>query len=135
MTLKTSLFLLAVAALAIVAPAARADHGCGLCCGNMWGSPFGGYTSERIPYYALHPPVYYSHVVPRPYGYTPFAYPPGTMEPAMAPAPQTFINPFVPDNKAVEKKPVEQTAAAPKTYANPFLNGTGEVKLAKTAAR
>ena len=28
---------------------------------------------ERLPHYSLFPPVHYSHAVPRPYGYSPFA--------------------------------------------------------------
>lgn len=33
-------------------------------------------TNEYIPYFAKHPPVYYSRPVARPYGYYPYAYPP-----------------------------------------------------------
>src|ERR1700742_789907 len=36
---------------------------------------------NNVPYYALHPPVYYSYPVPRTYGYSPFAYPPSVMTP------------------------------------------------------
>ncbi len=35
----------------------------------------------NLPYYAAHPPVYYSHIVPRPYGYSPHAYIPGIISP------------------------------------------------------
>jgi hypothetical protein len=34
-----------------------------------------------VPYYAAHPPVYYSHIVARPYGYSPQAYYPGIVTP------------------------------------------------------
>lgn len=34
-----------------------------------------------IPYYAAHPPVYYSHIVARPYGYSPYPYVPGVVTP------------------------------------------------------
>jgi len=34
-----------------------------------------------LPYFAAPPPVYYSHVVPRPYGYSPYAYLPGIVTP------------------------------------------------------
>ena len=44
-----------------------------------------GYNQPRIPYYALYPPVYYSYPVARPYGFSPFAYPPGVMTPDAAP--------------------------------------------------
>jgi hypothetical protein len=81
------------------------NYGCG-----PWGYfPPGGYYPERIPYYSLYPPVYYSHPVPRTYGYSPFAYPPGIFTPpseysgysgyAEAAAPQTrplrIANPYV----------------------------------------
>jgi hypothetical protein len=54
-------------------------------CGNGWG--YWGYyppstvVQERIPYFAQHPPVYYSYPIPRSYGYSPYAYPPGVMTP------------------------------------------------------
>ncbi len=38
-------------------------------------------ADKSIPYYAVHPPVYYSHIVPRPYGYSPYAYVPGYVSP------------------------------------------------------
>jgi hypothetical protein len=60
-------------------------------CGGMCGTGYGwGYwdigrlyhvLSQNVPYYAAFPPVYYSVPVPRSYGYSPFAYPPGTMTP------------------------------------------------------
>jgi hypothetical protein len=49
------------------------------------------------PYFALHPPVYYSYPVPRPYGYSPFAYP-GWVRTPDVPAPlqpATVVNPFL----------------------------------------
>jgi hypothetical protein len=39
------------------------------------------YVTESIPYFALNPPVYYSYPVPRTFGYSPFAYPPGVLTP------------------------------------------------------
>lgn len=38
-------------------------------------------ADQSIPYHAVHPPVYYSHIVPRPYGYSPYAYVPGVVTP------------------------------------------------------
>ena len=78
------------------------------CCGNGGGygfSPFSGYlysspyAAGRIPtppYFALHPPVYYSGPVPRSYGYSPFPYP-GTIrtpEVVIIEA-RTIVNPYV----------------------------------------
>lgn len=54
---------------------------------------------NNVPYFALHPPVYYSYPVPRTYGYSPFAYPPSVMTPEVAPSqPLEIINPHVPSN-------------------------------------
>jgi len=58
--------------------------------------PFG---NSIVPYFSLYPPVYYSHSVPRPYGYSPFALPAG-VQPAEALAgpidkSEEIINPHV----------------------------------------
>ena len=37
------------------------------------------HVRNTVPYFALHPPVYYSHSVSRPYGYSPFADFPGSV--------------------------------------------------------
>ena len=44
--------------------------------GGYNGFGYDGYitTDRQIPYFAQHPPVYYSYVVPRTYGYSPYAY-------------------------------------------------------------
>ncbi|MEN0109314.1 MAG: hypothetical protein AAF805_01200 [Planctomycetota bacterium] len=54
-------------------------------------------TENRVPYFASRPPVYYSAPVPRTYGFSPFAYPPSTMTPEIAPVakPVTIVNPHV----------------------------------------
>ena len=50
----------------------------------------------RVPYFAAHPPVYYSAPVPRTYGHSPFAYPPYFRTPEIVPdaAGVTIVNPF-----------------------------------------
>src|SRR5437870_3480881 len=65
-------------------------------CGGVPGCyPFyAQYGHEHIPYFALHPPVYYSEPVARTYGYSPFAYPFGSPTPEIEWAPPK-----------VEKKP------------------------------
>ena len=45
--------------------------GCGCCYGPNLPSP--------APYFAMHPPVYYSYPVATPYGYSPFPNPPGVV--------------------------------------------------------
>ncbi len=70
-------------------------------CGNGFGVGFGldvgrlyGVLADNVPHFAAFPPVYYSAPVPRTYGHSPFAYPPGTRTPEIvAPAPLEIINP------------------------------------------
>jgi len=97
--MKTRLVLGAICATVVLAfvsaSAGTAMAGCP--CG--WGDrSYSVYTQDRIPYFAQHPPVYYSYVVPRPYGFSPYAYPETVMTPERAPLakPATLINPFVP---------------------------------------
>lgn len=79
--------------------------------GGDWGGygyggscyPYFGIDDREVPFYALFPPVYYSYPVPRTYGYSPFAYPPGVETPAIVDdgGPKEIINPYVPpSNKA-----------------------------------
>lgn len=93
----------------------------------------GGYAANyRIPYYALFPPVYYSYPVARTYGFSPFAYPPGTRTPQLTPPMPAveFRNPFVEQKSSAETsklKPAETTldkaaaASPPRMYYNPFV--------------
>lgn len=98
-------------------------------------------TERRVPYFAAHPPVYYSQPVPRTYGYSPFAYGPNVRTPDVVPAssgPVEIVNPYVPSsNKASEgakktkRKPKARTVAAPKAepsgplmIVNPFVTPT-----------
>jgi hypothetical protein len=77
------------------------------------------------PYFALHPPVYYSYPVPRTYGYSPYAYPRTVMTPEYrAPQPLDVVNPYV---KPTEEKEAAtsasfQTASAPLMVINPFVD-------------
>ncbi len=81
-----------------------------------------GVNYERIPYYALYPPVYYSYPVARTYGYSPFAYPPGTMTPQSAPTvgAAEYINPFVKPSQPA-KPAVDRSAGVARTYLNPYV--------------
>lgn len=44
-----------------------------------WPSAYSTYSTESVPYFAMHPPVYYSYRVPRTYGYSPYAFPLGAL--------------------------------------------------------
>lgn len=78
-------------------------------------------THAYIPHFALYPPVYYSLPVPRTYGYSPFAYPPGTMTPEIVePEPLVVPNKFVPSNDAPKAEPGEVTVK-PLRITNPYV--------------
>ena len=107
--MKTRLILGAMCATLVLAfglasaTTVKADGPCGY-------RGYSVYTQDRIPYFAQHPPVYYSYVVPRPYGFSPYAYPENVMTPERAPVakPATLINPFVPQTA---DGPVPKTAS------------------------
>ena len=86
--------ILLTAALCTASASAQVPFG----YGNYWfGPPYNFSQREHIPYFSLHPPVYYSAPVARTYGYSPFAYPPGVMTPEVESCPPTVIeNPHVP---------------------------------------
>jgi len=100
-------------------------------------SPY-AYQLEKLPHYALYPPVYYSYRWARPYGFSPFASPFDVMvievaaEPARkTPEPKMIRNPFV-----KEEKP--RTGAwgpgrsGPLVVKNPFVaQATSEADLAR----
>jgi hypothetical protein len=133
--------LILAACLAATFAAARpAAAQCDACYGGYGG--YGGYwdigrlygvLAQNVPYYAAFPPVYYSYPVPRTYGYSPFAYPPGVRTPEIEMIePLAINNPFVKDAekpstaKAAPKAPADRTTSAPPaprplTIINPFV--------------
>lgn len=91
-----------------------------------WGLGFGGcgYGVGNIPtppYFALHPPVYYSDIVARPYGLSPYAYPGWVGAPGaafVAPVrPLLVANPYMAGAKAVVAAPANEVA--PQLVINP----------------
>jgi len=82
---------------------------------------------ETQPYFAVNPPVYYSHIVKRPYGVSPFPAPSGIMpvEMQFQPAvPVTIKNPFFNQEVAPAKVPAQPKAeSGEKTtwIANPYM--------------
>ncbi len=82
------------------------------------------YWEERVPYFAMHPPVYYSAPIPRTYGYSPFAYPGEVPTPELnfGPPPETIVNPHAQPN--VEPTSAhDQTAGGPLRMRNPYVEG------------
>jgi hypothetical protein len=80
-----------------------------------------GNQIDSVPYYSLHPPVYYSMPVPRTYGYSPFAYPPGFMTPEIMPAePKVMSNPHAP-RRSSPKRIGERVTMSPRVIVNPYV--------------
>lgn len=140
--MKTRIMLgLIVAAMCCfsLAPTAKAQYGggCGYGYGGgLWGFDVGrlyGVLADNVPYYAAFPPVYYSAPVPRTYGYSPFAYPPGVMTPELAETaqPLEIINPHFQSSTATASEEAEteledQVTVTPETQGplvvlNPYV--------------
>lgn len=133
---KCSMLILIALASVMTNSSAQAQYGLyGGQCGMFGG--WGGYydigrlyqvLSQNVPYYSAFPPVYYSMPVPRTYGYSPFAYPPGIMTPEVADCPvaQEITNPYVEPTSTsspVEKDRVThiEQKASPQVIANPYV--------------
>lgn len=78
------------------------------------------YSTESIPFYWRYSPVYYSMPVPRSYGYSPYAYPPGVQTPEVIIEPEMTINPFVPRNDS-SAEPTSKVTSRVKRIQNPFV--------------
>ena len=128
-----ALAIVAVATIALSASTASAQNinfgsGYGFGVGNQFGRSVGrqvirgnrglfnfgriGFSPriEEPPYFAKFPPVYYSGIVKRPYGVSPYAAPPGVTPVEMAmPAPQNVKNPYY----GIEVQPVADEKAEP----------------------
>ncbi len=94
------------------------------------GLVYRNYSQESVPYFALNPPVYYSRVVPRPYGWSPFPLPPVCHGAWRVPStPYCVANPFVP---GFEHPPAVHHAVF-KRINNPFVEGRA-VETARTGS-
>lgn len=143
--MKTHLMILLVMLVALFAAAPTASAQYGNCNGGGWGYGYDlGYLYNsldyNVPYFAAHPPVYYSYPVPRTYGYSPFAYPPNVMTPDVVMSdeqPVEIINPYVP-SKETSTTTGDQSAAAPQqnkppqplVIINPYVAGAESIAQA-----
>jgi hypothetical protein len=138
--MKSRLLALAVVAATLVCFVtlpASAQNG---YCGNGYGYGYGlgylyGSLDYNVPYFAAHPPVYYSYPVPRTYGYSPFAYPPGVMTPEVVQEvkPVQIVNPYVPKVEKTPQEPERDRAVKadrqpqPLVVVNPYFRPTRTV--------
>jgi hypothetical protein len=91
--------------------------------GGYCGSPYMGgvYSLSDPPYFSTNPPVYYSRVVPRPYGWSPFPYP---FDSAYSPCettsqPQIVINQYV--NSGSSAATSANPSHRPLRISNPYV--------------
>jgi hypothetical protein len=91
------------------------------------------YVLERSPYFALHPPVYYSYPVRRTYGLFPYPYLP--QAPALSvtlPHPSVVQNPYVAEKTAAARESGHE-AEGPLVTLNPYVVRSGETGVAPEA--
>jgi hypothetical protein len=142
-----TLVVLLFTAFAAEQASAQYPYGGDVAAWNGWGCGYGsgwGYLGTRVgfvpnpPYYAIHPPVYYSaQIIRRPYGYSPYAWP-ATYPPfstvaiesqsSMQSDPAVFINPYVQPTNGGGQLPPARTAPAndqsrvqPQLIINPYV--------------
>ena len=128
--LQMALLVAAAAALLATTETAQAANGCG-GCGYGDGYYYGFYrrnlqTDQLPPYFSQFPPVYYSDIIPRPYGWSPFALRPHEFNtlPEVAPKPVMIKNPYV-DGKANPEAEAEDdrtAATSPRVILNPYVD-------------
>ena len=91
----------------------------------QWGSSWGANANEYVPYFSLHPPVYYSQPVPRTYGYSPFPYTPDVLTPdpqAKPAAPLLVPNPYVAGPyQGSHGQVTERSIPSPLRIINPYV--------------
>jgi hypothetical protein len=135
--MKRILFLAAIACIAITCSSTsvhaqdlNSGYGFGVGLGYRFpnqgsiacqGFPnfFTGNRIEEPPYFAKFPPVYYSHIVRRPYGVSPYAAPPGIEPVEMRFQPpvvaQRVVNPYYQPAKTTTETVIETEVPAPMT--------------------
>jgi hypothetical protein len=93
-------------------------------CGGYWGAPYVGgvYSLSEPPYFAVNPPVYYSRVVPRPYGWSPFPYPFDSSYSACETTsqPQIVINQYVKSDSSATSSAIP--SHRPLRITNPYVH-------------
>ncbi len=86
-------------------------------------TPYGLGQVPVPPYFALHPPVYYSHPVKAAYGLSPYAALPRVAQ--ATPEPELVMNPFITEEEREAKPDVDQVTQAepkPRMILNPFVS-------------
>ena len=102
--------------------------------GNYGGLPRAyNYRVPTPPYFAVHPPVYYSHPVSRPYGLSPYAWPATPRNFARVQQPPRMVhNPFTPQTKSRVQRDAVATSQ-PQMIFNPFVTEANVTSQLATA--
>ena len=124
MSVKMAAWALLVALVASAIPnVATAAYGPYFSYHGPWA--YGYYQQDRYrqsaPYFALYPPVYYSYPVARPYGYSPYAWLPGTVAASEARPIRPLLtrNPYVP-SEVVATLAAPRQIPTPRRMSNPY---------------
>lgn len=131
---KTALVLLVAGLSACAANESSAQVASNPCMSCMSGIVTGNRViAPNPPYFAVHPPVYYDRIVPRAFGMSPYAVPPGVMpiENTIPVPPKSVSNPYFKGQKANDsnkKQPAKKNSKVasfekrlqPKKVSNPF---------------
>lgn len=130
---KTMLLTAALGVSFAMTSSAKAQYGVGGCGYGCYFDIAQLYRvlEDNVPHYAAFPPVYYSQPVPRTYGHSPFAYPPGHVTPEVAaPQPVAIDNPYyekaageaaAPVPSSVDKSAAASPVAPPLVVDNPYV--------------
>jgi hypothetical protein len=126
--LRICLTVAVAAAASLAGSSAMAQYFGGYGFGGYgYGIPYNVYGQQSIPYFALYPPVYYSHPVARPYGFSPFAYPPGITTPNGVAYYSGAVYSRQARYRVKPQTTAGKTAAAPLVIENPYFHKEGQV--------
>lgn len=131
--MRSGIFIMGVAAiLALAAEHCQAQFG-GFGGPYLYGAGYGLFVYERLPQYSLFPPVYYKHPTPRPYGYSPYAYPPGFTTPDVGAKSHgtVVINHYVPQSSSANEPADRQQE--PLVINNPYVKAKAQASAPRPA--
>jgi hypothetical protein len=97
--------------------------------------PHSSYSCDYVPYYAMHPPVYYSYHTARTYGESPYPYPPGMASAQQAfstPSPQIIKNEYADEDSSSQAEKTYPTGQ-PLRISNPFVEQSDTSAMVKGA--
>jgi hypothetical protein len=137
------LFLFTVTLLGLAAEPASAQYPYGAGYYDTYYQAFYNrrFIDQLPPYFSQFPPVYYSNVIiPRPYGWSPFALRPSELNclPPAEPEAAIIDNPYVEEQSHKPVLPSDtrgKSASVPRVIINPFVTGDSDPQIASTDGR